>query len=116
MRGPVALICVLLASSGALAQPADCPTEPPASGETMPLLLDLQGMPGVPRGLGGYVGANIPLAAPGMACTDEGPGNGEAAAPGDALAGPPADVLRGNGSGDVLSGGRVPRVEIIDVR
>src|SRR6185312_8692885 len=116
MRGPVALICVLLASPGALAQPADCPTEPPASGETMPLLLDLQGMPGVPRGLGGYVGANVPLAPPGMACTDQGRANSDAEPSSDVLAGPPGDVLRGEGTGDVLSGRRTPRVEIIDVQ
>jgi hypothetical protein len=116
MRGALALLCVLLASAGAFAQPADCPVEPPASGETMPLLLDMRGMPGVPRGLGGYVGVNVPLAAPGMACTDAGPGSGETAPSSDVLAGPPGDVLRGEGSGDVLGGGRVPRVEILDVR
>ncbi|MBN8909097.1 MAG: hypothetical protein J0H99_21310, partial [Rhodospirillales bacterium] len=116
MRGRVAFICAWLAPAAVFGQPADCPTDPPASGETMPLLLDLQGMPGVPRGLGGYVGTNVPLAAPGMACTDQGPANGDAEPPSDVLAGPPGDVLRGEGTGDVLSGRRTPRVEIIDVQ
>jgi hypothetical protein len=116
MRGFLAILCMLLASAGAFAQPADCPTEPPAPGDTMPLLLDLQGMPGVPRGLGGYVGVNVPTAPPGMACTDQGPANGDAGPPSDVLAGPPGDVLRGEGTSDVLSGRRTPRVEIIDVR
>jgi hypothetical protein len=116
MRGLVAFVGLLLVSAGAFAQPADCPTEPPASGDTMPLLLDLQGMPGVPRGLSGDVGVNVPLAPPGMACTDQGPGNSDAEPSSDVLAGPPGDVLRGEGTGDVLSGRRTPRVEIIDVQ
>jgi hypothetical protein len=116
MRGFPAIMCMLLASAGASAQPADCPTEPTAPGDTMPLLLDLHGMPGVPRGLGGYVGANIPMAPPGMACTDQGSDNGDAGPPSDVLAGPPGDVLRGEGGSDVLSGRRTPRVEIIEVR
>ncbi len=114
MRGPVALLCVLLASGAACGQPADCPVEAAPSGETMPLLLDLSGMPGVPRGLGGYVGANIPMTAPGMACADDPPE--QAALPADVLRGTPGDVLGGEGSGNVLGGGRAPRVEIIDVR
>jgi hypothetical protein len=50
-----------------------------------------------------------------MACTDQGPGNSDAEPSSDVLAGPPGDVLRGEGTGDVLSGRRTPRVEIIDV-
>jgi hypothetical protein len=109
-------MCAWLAPAAVFGQPADCPTESPTSGATMPLLLDLRGMPGVPRGLGGYVGANVPMAPPGMACTDQGLSNGDASPPSDVLAGPPGDVLRGEGGGDVLSGRRTPRVEIIDVR
>jgi len=116
MRGLVVFMCAWLAPAAGFGQPADCPTGPPAPGDTMPLLLDLQGMPGVPRGLGGYVGANVPLAPPGMACTDQGRANSDAEPSSDVLAGPPGDVLRGEGTGDVLSGRRTPRVEIIDVR
>ena len=116
MRGLVVFLCVFLVAEGAFAQPADCPTEAPPPGDTMPLSLDLQGMPGVPRGLSGEVGLNVPLAPPGMACTDQGFGNEDAGPPDDVLAGPPGDVLRGEGTGDVLSGRRTPRVEIIDVQ
>ncbi len=116
MRTLVALICALLSPAAAFGQPADCPTEPPAPGDAIPLLLDLQGMRSAPRGLGGYVGANIPMKAPGMACTDQAPGDSESGPASDVLAGPPGEVLRGEGAGDVLSGHRVPRVEIIGVR
>lgn len=112
----VAFMCASLAPATVFGQQADCPAEPPTPGETMPLLLDLQGMPGLPRGLGGYVGGNIPMTTPEMACHDQGAANDAAGPPSDVLAGPPGDVLRGEGAGDVLSGRRTPRVEIIDVQ
>ena len=121
MRNRFGALCVvLLALLGRLppatAQPADCQAAPATATmpQTMPMSLALKGLPGVPAGIDGYVGVDIPVAPSGLACAD-GPLD-QPALPADVLQGTPGDVLRGDGSGHVLSGGRVPRVEVIDVR
>lgn len=89
------------------AQPADCAVEASAPA-TMPLWVDLQGLPGVTPVRTGSVGFNVPISAPGMACADPGPGP----SPGrDTLAGPPGGVLQGPPSRDLLRGS-TPRIEI----
>ena len=67
------------------AQPADCVREPGFTA-TIPLDLQLQGLPGVPRGLSGYVGADVPAPPPGGFTCQATPLPPST----DALAGPPA--------------------------
>ena len=103
-----ALIVALLLASlcRALAQPADCVADPPATA-SVPLMLNLQGLPGVPNGISGALEADVPAPLPG--------GTRCVASPlppsTDVLAGPPGDVLRGPPTRDVLRG-PVPRVEV----
>jgi hypothetical protein len=92
----------------AAAQPADCPSEP-APTQSMPLYLDLNGQPGVPRGVSGQVFGDVPVSPPGGSlCQAAAP-----ALPRDVLRGEPGDVLRGNGARDLLRGPARPRVEIV---
>jgi hypothetical protein len=75
----------------------------------MPLTLDLNGMPGVPRGLGGQVYADVPVAPPGgTLCGAVSPD-----LPRDVLRGEPGDVLRGNGPRTLSGAPARPRVEIV---
>ena len=90
----------------AAAQPADCAAAPQPA-QTIPLLLDLKGLPGVPRGVNGQVYAEVPAAPGGTVC--EAPPPPPAAA--DALRGEPGDLLQG-GEGDLLRGPGQARVEI----
>jgi hypothetical protein len=102
-----ALTLLLAASIPAAAQPADCPAPPPGEGGVIPLWLDLNGMPGVPRGRTGQVGVAVPVPAPGaMACVGQPP-----PPPGGILSGPQGDVLAGPPARDLLRG-PVPRVEV----
>jgi hypothetical protein len=103
------IVLMILAGLGrsASAQPADCPSEPGPT-QSLPLYLDLNGLPGVPRGLGGQVFADIPVAPPGgTLCEAAAP-----ALPRDVLHGEPGDLLRGSGARDLLRGPARPRVEI----
>jgi hypothetical protein len=103
------LLAVLATSTRpTAAQPADCPSEP-APTQSMPLYLDLNGLPGVPRGVTGQVSADVPVTPPGgTLCEAATP-----ALPRDVLRGEPGDVLRGNGGRDLLRGPGRPRVEIV---
>ncbi len=96
MHLTLAALLVALSLRTASAQPADCPTEP-ASGPTMPLALDLQGMPGVPSGTTGQALITVPMAPPGIACSE--------------VPRPPSDVLRGE-PGDLLRGPGTPHVTV----
>jgi hypothetical protein len=66
----------------------------------MPLQLDLNGFPGVPRGLAGFVEADVPVASPGgTSC------RAPARHPSrDVLRGPPGDLLGGPPEHDLLRG------------
>ncbi len=97
---------VLIGTRAAWGQPADCEPDPLPTA-TMPLQLDLGGLPGVARGLGGSVYADVPVASPGgTLCRAPGPATSR-----DVLAGPPGDVLRGPPTRDLLRG-PAPRVEV----
>lgn len=100
------LACCAVTLPTARAQPADCPAEPRATA-SVPLSLDLNGLPGVPRGLAGYVGADIPVAPPGGTLCRAAP----APAVADVLRGEPGDVLRGPPARDLL-GGPAARVDV----
>ncbi len=82
-------------------QPADCAPDaespPPAS---IPLQLNLHGLPGVPSGISGQAYVAVPLTEGGMSCTDAPP------PPRDILRGEPGDVLHGDApsQGDLLRG------------
>jgi hypothetical protein len=108
MRPLILSLAVASLAHAAAAQPADCLSEP-APTQSMPLDLDLNGLPGVPKGLGGQVYADVPVAPPGgTMCETASP-----ALPRDVLRGEPGDLLRGNGP-RTLSGAPVrPRVEIV---
>lgn len=80
----------MAASCVAVAQPADCPTEP-SSGPTLPLSVDLAGRRGVPSGTTGQAYVAVPLAPPGIDCRDT------RARPADVLQGEPGDLLLGPG-------------------
>ena len=106
-RRLIAMTCLLPLAGPVFAQPADCVTDPPATA-TVPLSLDLQGLPGVPSGLTGLLGADVPVAPPGGTyCAAPPPPPSD----GDVLAGPPGDVLHGRHARDLLRG-NVPRVEV----
>jgi hypothetical protein len=87
MWGLLAFLVVVLAMSGAMAQPADCPRQP-APGPSMPLSIDLAGRPGVPAGVTGKAFVEVPMEAAQTEC-------GEPPAPSDVLGGAPGDLLRG---------------------
>ena len=73
MRSLFAGVLLLAAlPCGLAAQPADCPREP-STGPTLPLSLDLAGLPGLPPGVTGYAYVEVPLEAPGIACQDPTP-------------------------------------------
>lgn len=103
MRMLLALSVFVALAGQARSQPADCPpdpdTPPPVS---VPLQLNLRGLPGVPSGIGGQAYVAAPLTDGGMACTDQPP------PPRDILRGEPGDVLHGDmpsgGQGDLLRG------------
>jgi hypothetical protein len=76
-----------LVASGAMAQPADCPTRPSPS-PSVPVTIDLASRPGMPAGVSGKLRAAVPMQAPQTEC-------GEPAAPSDVLGGAPGDLLRG---------------------
>jgi hypothetical protein len=97
MRFALAILMLVAATRGLASQPADCPTEP-ASGQTMPLTLDLAGRHNVPPGTTGQAYIDVPLTAPGIACRD-------------VPAHPLRDVLRG-GPGDLLRGPGTPHVHV----
>jgi hypothetical protein len=80
----------LLVADPAFARPPDCPTSPGPT-QSMPLYLDLNGLPGVPRGLNGQVFADVPTAPPGgTVCR-----TARLRPPSDVLRGEPGDLLRG---------------------
>ena len=87
---------LLILAAPARAQPADCAPDPDAPPPaSVPLELNLRGLPGVPRSVGGQAFVDAPLTNGGMTCTDRRP--------------PPRDILRGEPmppSGDVLHGAR----------
>jgi hypothetical protein len=87
MRGLLTFIVLGLVASGAMAQPADCPTSP-APGPSMPLSIDLAGRPGVPAGVTGTAFVEVPMEAAQTEC-------GESPPPSDVLGGAPGDLLRG---------------------
>jgi hypothetical protein len=92
IRIGIALALAVAVTGRAIAQPADCPTTPSADA-TMPLYLDLGGMPGVPAGARGELSANVPVAPYGSTCAA-------------AEAVPATDILRGTNAGaDLLDGG-----------
>ncbi len=105
MRLPYGLALVL-ACAAAHAQPADCPTEPGPTA-SVPLELNLQGLPGVPKGVTGSLYADVPVAPPGgtVCAADPLPPST------DVLAGPPGRVLGGPPARDLLRGGE-PRVTV----
>jgi hypothetical protein len=107
MRHLILLVFPLTLALPAAGQPADCPSEP-APTQTVPLWLDLPGLPGVPRGISGQVFADVPVAPPGgTLCTPA-----ASAGPRDVLRGEPGNVLRGQRTDDLLRGPARPRVEI----
>jgi hypothetical protein len=112
MRWPI--LVAMLVSGAARAQPADCVPEPGPTA-TIPLDLQLRGLPGVPHFLSGYLGADVPAAPPGGTVCGAAPlppsSDVLAGPPGDVLAGPPGDVLHGPRAGDLLRGPR-PSVEV----
>ncbi len=87
MRGLLAAAGLVLAASGAMAQPADCPTLP-AQGPSIPVTVGLAGRPGVPSGVKGKAWIAVPMQAPRTDC-------GEPSAPADVMRGEPGDLLRG---------------------
>jgi len=100
------LVTMIVGVRVACAQPADCVPDPPPTA-SVPLMLDLNGLPGVPPGLHGSVEADVPVAKPGgTLCRAPPPPEG-----GDVLAGPPGNVLRGPRTRDLLRG-PTPRVEV----
>ena len=64
MRALILSLALACLASAAAAQPADCASEP-APTQSLPLQLDLNGLPGVPKGLSGQVYADVPVAPPG---------------------------------------------------
>jgi hypothetical protein len=104
MRSLLAVLLLLTFTSlGAVAQPADCASEP-TSGPMLPLSLDLGGRPGVPRGVTGQTYVDVPMGPPGLACSGE-----PRAPPRDILLGEPGNLL-GPPSPDLLRGPGTPRV------
>ena len=96
-------ICLVAASgywSAAAAQPADCPSHPAAT-QTVPLQLDLAGLPGVPKGIAGQVYADVPAPPPGGTTCAPGRPPGPFA---NVLAGKPGHVLGGPSAVDLLRG------------
>lgn len=87
MWGLPAFVLLSVAASGAMAQPADCPTLP-APRPSLPVTIDLAGRPGVPAGVTGRAHAAVPMQAPQTDC-------GEPSTPADVLRGEPGDLLRG---------------------
>jgi hypothetical protein len=87
MWGIPTFVVVALAASGAMAQPADCPTRP-APGPSQQLAIGLAGRPGVPAGVTGEAYVAVPMQAPQSEC-------GAPSAPSDVLGGEPGDLLRG---------------------
>ncbi|HUN44665.1 MAG TPA: hypothetical protein VMU81_30620 [Acetobacteraceae bacterium] len=80
-----------MAGSGAMAQPADCPTVTAPQGPSLPVTIDLGGRPGVPSGVTGQMELGVPMQAPRTDC-------GEPSVPADVLRGEPGDLLRGTPS------------------
>ncbi len=87
MWGLLAVVVAGLMSSGAMAQPADCPSRP-AAGPSQRLSINLAGRPGVPSGVTGRTVIEAPMQAPQTEC-------GEPSAPSDVLGGAPGDLLLG---------------------
>ncbi len=87
MWGLPLLVVLGLVASGAMAQPADCPTRP-APEPSQRLAIELAGRPGVPAGVTGKAFVAVPMQAPQTEC-------GEPSAPSDVLGGAPGDLLRG---------------------
>ena len=96
MRVLGAFLLLFTLAAPARSQPADCapdPNAPPPA--SVPLELNLSGLPGVPSGVGGQAFVAAPLSNGGMTCTDRRP--------------PPRDILRGEPmtpSGDLLHGAK----------
>jgi hypothetical protein len=95
-----ALIPWLLVAWPALAQPADCPAAADQA-NSMPIYLNLQGRPGVPKGMQGGVFLNVPVGANASNCAPTLP-----PLPSDILHGNDSDgdTLRGLGGGNLLRG------------
>ncbi len=96
MKAVFAILC-LLCPLQATAAPADCPSAPDQAG-AIPLAIELQGLPGVPRGVSGQADVEVPASPNGrLDCPAKAarkpvdPLHGE---PGDLLRGPPADAHR----------------------
>ena len=108
MHRTIVLLALIGFAPALAAQPADCTSSPPPT-ENMPLSLQLNGLPGVPKSLNGEVYADVPVPPPG------GTTCGAAARdlPKDILRGPPGDLLRGHGPRDILGGQVRPRVEVL---
>jgi hypothetical protein len=99
------LLLMSLAPLRVTAQPADCRSAP-ASGDMLPLSLDLGRRPGVPRGVTGLAWVGVPMGAPGLACPNE-----PQAPLRDILRGEPGSLL-GPPSPDLLRGPGTPRVVV----
>lgn len=101
--------------------PADLPPlqdlcrPPPPGSPSLPIYLDLQGRPGVPKGVTGQVGIDVPLAAPDCSQPVHLPRDPLHGDPGDVLRGPqPGDVLHGDGAVDPLTGApRQPPAQVL---
>ena len=89
--GLVVAIGLATVTSGAAAQPADCPAAPAPQGSSLPLAIDLAGRPGTPSGVTGQALIAVPMQAPRTDC-------GQPSTPADVLHGEPGDLLRGNTS------------------
>ena len=87
MRGLLTAAGLAVAASGAMAQPADCPSLP-SQGPSVSVTVGLAGRWGMPRSVNGEAGIDVPMQAPRTDC-------GEPSAPTDVLRGEPGDLLRG---------------------
>src|SRR5690349_14107984 len=88
MRLVVPLLFAIAPAFTATAQPADCPAQP-AANQSLPLWLSLNNLPGVPRGIAGYMPVEVPAPPPGgTVCITSRP-----SLPRDILRGAPEDLL-----------------------
>jgi len=100
------LAAALLLTAGlgtAVAQPADCHSEP-STGPSLSLSLDIAGRPGVPAGTTGQAYVAVPMTPPGVACqeTPQPPSDILRGEPGEILGPSGRDLLRGPGRPHVL--------------
>ncbi len=100
LRLTIGLLALPASLGIAAAQPADCASYPAAT-QTIPLQLDLAGLPGVPKGIAGQLYADVPAPPPGGAVCGSERRSGRV---GNMLAGPGGDVLGGAPAADLLRG------------